>query len=248
MARTKWKKIIVAGPLIVEAVYPAIPGREQPSVRAAKRKLSSEAQQRMNQKYSWQKLELMLAANFLPGDLVVTLTYDDEHLPPRRSAAEAKLKYFRQKLSAKRRTHGKELVMFWNTESKHGDGRFHHHAVINTTGDDYNDILSAWGQGEIEISPLKIDKEHSYATLAKYMCKESRERVGQRVWSYTRNAKKFTVETFRVEADTPLNIPHGAVALEEASSRSEYGSFKYIKYYYQGSLSRRRAKRRRARK
>ena len=58
----------------------AVPVTDSPRARASKRKLSSEAQKRMNAKYSYQKLELMLAANFLPGDLVVSLTYDDRHL------------------------------------------------------------------------------------------------------------------------------------------------------------------------
>ena len=103
MAKTKWKKIIVAGPLVMETVYPGCARHDSPRARSSKRKLSSEAQKRMNAKYSYQKLELMLAANFLPGDLIVTLTYDDRHLPRSREAAKAKLKYFRQKLSAERR-------------------------------------------------------------------------------------------------------------------------------------------------
>ena len=56
----------------------------------------------MNSVYSFQKLEPVLAANFVKGDLVCTLTYDDLHLPANRKAAEAKLKYFRAKLSAER--------------------------------------------------------------------------------------------------------------------------------------------------
>ena len=95
MARSMWKKIVVAGPLVMESVYPAVSGRETQTSRGAKRRLSSEAQARMNFKNSRQKLELMLAANFLPGDLVVALTYDDAHLPATRKDAEAKVKAFR---------------------------------------------------------------------------------------------------------------------------------------------------------
>lgn len=76
MAKNKWKKMIVAGSLVVEAVYPAVPSRGTDKVRGAKRKLSSEAQRRMNLVYSKQKLKLILAANFNAGDVVCTLTYD----------------------------------------------------------------------------------------------------------------------------------------------------------------------------
>lgn len=240
MAKTKWKKIIVAGDLVVEAVYPAISRYDAPKARAEKKKLSTEAQQRMNRVYSRQKLELMLAANFKRGDLVVTLTYDDAHKPKDRKAAEAKLKYFRSKLSAARKKKHRELVMVWNTECKHGDGRYHHHAVINATKSDYALLLSLWGQGEIEIRPLQIDREKNYASLAAYMCKETPEKAGQRTWSYTRNAAKPEIETFRVEGDTTLNVPKGAMTLGEASEKNAYGSYKWVKYIVTGHCRRRK--------
>ena len=94
----KTKKIIVAGVLVREGIYSRAAGREAPKIRAAKRRASTEAQQRINARYSWEKLELMLAANFVPGDLVVTQTYDEENLPEDRAGAQAKLKKFRKKL------------------------------------------------------------------------------------------------------------------------------------------------------
>lgn len=230
MAKNKWKKIIVAGPLVMEAVYPGCGKHDSPRSRASKRRLSSEAQKRMNAKYSYQKLELMLAANFLPGDLVVSLTYDDRHLPRNREEAKAKLKYFRQKLSAARRRAGQPFVMFWNCEHVLGDGRWHHHCVINATGDDYKQLLELWGQGEIEITPLQVDKKKNYSTLAKYMCKEATEKPGQRCWSYTRGALKPEVETFRVDSDTKLQAPEGSTMIEEATDKNEFGAYQYIKY------------------
>ena len=73
----KRKKIIVAGSLVLESVYPAVNSRDRTGVRTGKHKISSEAQRRMNAIYSYQKLELLLAANFTEGDLVCTFTYDD---------------------------------------------------------------------------------------------------------------------------------------------------------------------------
>lgn len=243
----KMKKIIVAGSLVKVAIYPVSTRWDSQRARGAKKKMSSEAQKRMNAIYSWQKLELLLAANFRQGDLVLTFTYDDEHLPEDRKSAEAKLKYFRSKLSAKRRADGSDLVMFWSTENKHGDGRYHHHAVINATGDDYDIIKELWSNGSVEISKLSAVGEKSYATQARYMCKEERERLGQRSWSYTRNAKKPEVESFRVEDDTTVNAPKGSTVLEEASSKTEFGFYKYVKYMAAGwnKSAAPRAKRRR---
>lgn len=138
--------------------------------------------------------------------------------------------------------------MVWNTESKHGDGRYHHHAVINATGDDYNLILKLWGQGEVHIRPLRIDAEKNYASLAAYMCKERAEKVGQRSWSYTRNCHKPEVETFRVESDTQLQPPKGALILGEVTKRNTYGSFRWLEYIVnkapRGKRARRRAQKR----
>lgn len=242
------KKIIHAGALVIEAVYPRMDRRDSERARAAKRKASTEAQKRMNQIYSWQKLELMLAANFRPGDLVVTLTYDDAHLPESRKASELRLKYFRQQLAAHRLMTGQELVMIWNTEHKHGDGRWHHHTVLNATGDDYDLIRRLWIYGsDIEIKPLRVDKEKNYETLARYMCKEEGERLGQRKWSYTRNARKPEVETFRVEEDTTVQVPKGATEISVFSDSNQYGSARVIKYLVPGWQKRPtvRAKRRR---
>ena len=248
MAKNKMKKIIHAGALVIEAVYPRVDRRDSERARAAKRKASTEAQKRMNQIYSWQKLELMLAANFRPGDLVVTLTYDDAHLPESRKASELRLKYFRQQLAAHRLMTGQGLVMIWNTEHKHGDGRWHHHTVLNATGDDYDQIRKFWIYGsDIEIKPLRVDKEKNYETLARYMCKEEGERLGQRKWSYTRNARKPEVETFRVEEDTTVQVPKGATEISVFSDSNQYGSARVIKYLAPGWEKRPtvRAKRRR---
>ena len=248
----KWKKIIVAGPLVMETIYPAQNPRDSRTVRAGKRNLSSEAQQRMNQKYSYQKLELLLAANFVPGDLVVTLTYDDAHYPKDRKAAEAKLKYFRSKLSAARKGKDQELVMFWNTEHKHEscDGRWHHHAVINSTGDDYERIRELWTNGtDIEIKPLRVDREKNYETLARYMAKEDRDKLGQRSWSYTRNAKKPEVDSFRIPNDEGLTPPKGCTVLMDTGDVcTAYGHYRYLKYLNKGWISAPRPRARRRRK
>ena len=227
----KTKKIVSAGPLVLEAVYPRGAAHDAPPIRAGKRKLSTEAQQRMNAKYSYRKLELMLAANSLPGDLIVTLTYDNEHAPPTRQEAVARLKKFRAQLTKARKARGCSLVMIWATENVFDQGRWHHHAVINASGADFDEIRRCWPYGSnVEIEKLKIDKNHSYEGIARYMCKEARERPGLRSWSYTRNCRHPEIETFPVPDDTPLQAPKGATIYEEATERNDYGSFRFVKY------------------
>lgn len=227
----KTKKIVVAGMLVQEAVYSRAAGHESAKVRAAKRKASTEAQQRINARYSWQKLELMLAANFLPRDLFVTLTFDDEHLPKTRKEAAARLKTFRTRLTEIRTDQRQETRMIWTIENASGGGRWHVHLAVNATGDDFGDIVRCWTFGsEIEIRRLQVDRKKNYETLARYMCKEARERPGLRSWSYTRSCRKPEVETFAVPDDTEVAAPEDATVLAEASMRTEYGEFVYVKY------------------
>ncbi len=230
----KFRKIVEAGPLVVETIYPAPNPRDTPEVRAGKKRLSSQAQQRMNQIYAWQKLELLIAANFRQRDLWVTLTYDDGHLPGSRGEAVRRFNAFIRRLRKARGRHGQVLRYIYCTEGRHGDGRFHHHLLINATGDDFRQLAGLWGNGQVDIRRFRVDKEKNYETLAKYMCKEQRDKPGQRLWSGSKNLARPRAECFRVPDDTPLDMPRGATPLAEASERNSYGVFKYIKYLMPG--------------
>lgn len=227
----KTRKIITAGPLVVEAIYPRGSAHDSPRTRAGKRKLSSEAQKRLNAKHSYQKLELLLAANFGPGDWVVTFTYDEEHLPGSRAQAVARLKELRRRLARQRREHGQELRMVWNTENVFELGRWHHHVVINSCSEDFALLRELWPWGtNIEIQKLQIDRDHSYEAIARYLCKEQRERPCLRSWSYTRSCRQPEIETMPVPDDTPLQPPKGATVYEDARHANEFGSWRVVKY------------------
>ena len=227
----KTKKIISAGPLVIEAIYPRGTAHDAPRIRAGKKKLSSEAQKRMNAKHSYQKLELLLAANFVPGDWLVTFTYAPEALPETRAQANARLREFRRRLAARRKRHGRELRMVWATENVFDQGRWHHHAVLNNAGEDFAELRALWTWGsDVEISVLRIDRDHSFEAVARYLCKEARERPGLRSWSYTRSCRQPEVETFPVPDDTPLQPPKGATVYEDARHQNEFGSWRVVKY------------------
>lgn len=250
----KFKKIIVAGPLVVECVYPAPNPRDGMGVRQGKKALSSEAQRRMNLKYAYQKLELKIAANFGPRDIYATLTYDDAHLPRSREEALRIVRAFIKRLRDARKEKRQELRYIYVTEHKHGDGRWHHHVLLNATGDDYDLMRHLWGQGGVEFKSLRVDREKNYETLARYFCKEQRDKVGQQLWSGSRNLRKPEKECFRVPNDTPLSVPESAALTFEDTGdvSTAYGHYRYIKYLAAGWETtigpRPKAKRRRRRK
>ncbi len=249
----KYKRIITAGPLVIEAVYPAPHPRDSVGARAGKKALSSEAQQRMNLKYAYQRLELLLAANFGERDLYITLTYDDDHLPASRKEAQRRIQAFIRKLRAARQALGLAVKYIYVTEHKHGDARWHHHMVLNATGDDYALVSRLWDQGGAEYKQIRVDRDKNYETLARYLCKEQREKLGLRLWSCSRNLAKPERECLRVPNDTPLEPPpkeRATLLMDTGNVQTPYGHYRYVKYLVNGWScgERPKAKRRRRRR
>lgn len=240
----RWKKTITAGDLVMEAIYPRINPADAPKVRAEKKRMSSEAQSRMNFKYSWQKLMLMLAANFRTGDLVATLTFADDKRPDTRQGCATAMKRFRARIKkVYRNARLPEPVIVWAMENRHDVGRWHIHAVISARGKDFKLIQACWPEGKAHIEKLLIDKDHGYYEgIARYLCKEYPEKVGQRAWSYTRNAKHPERDTQRIDDGAPMRAPRGATITEEVSAHTDYGRYYYVCYLLPGWDRRKRAK------
>lgn len=256
---SKFKRIIVAGPLVVEAVYPAPHPKDGRAVREGKKSLSSQAQQMINLKYAYQKLELLIAANFGRKDIYATLTYDNAHLPDNRKEAMHRVDLFLRRLRKARKSKDQELRYIYNTEHKHRhensymDGRWHHHILINSTGEDYDLIRRLWGQGNVEFRSIRVDKEKHFESLARYFCKEPREKPGDCLWSSSRFLRKPERECFRVPDDTPLKMPPESRCIRLADTgdvKTAYGHYRYIKYIAKDGILRHRprAKRRRRKK
>ena len=254
-------KITAAGPLFVEALYPRARRSDTPRQRAEKRKASSEAQRRMNRIYSYQQLELTLAANFpTPGSAhVVVLTFDDAHMPRSRREAQRRFKYFLKRLREAYRAAGlPDPVVFWAPEAlTSATGRWHFHTVISNTGRDLDLIRRCWIYGsDIEADKLRVDAEKNHETLARYMTKELREcqdyddKPGLHGWSCTRNAKRPETETVTVPDDFKLEAPEGSTVIVNERRSTEWASWHVIKYRFGGAGFDRppRAKRRRARR
>ena len=180
MAKTKRLKTVRAGRLVFAACSTqARPGDSQ-HARAAKSKCSSLARQRLNFRYAWQKLRLLLAANFGRGDLWVTLTYDDEHLPPNRKDATRQVTAFLDRMRDARKRQGTVLKYCYSTHEIQEDGsrRLHHHMVLNASGDgkDIALIRRLWGNGSnIEVVLLgnaEMYRNDDMLELAQYMLHE----------------------------------------------------------------------------
>lgn len=234
----KRKKTITAGRLVIGVAYTVATLQDGPKERADKTKMSSAARDLINLRYSWQKLEVLLAANFTRRDLFITLTYGDDHTPANRAEGVKRVKKFLTLLRAARRKRGQTLTYIYVTEQLSAEGgRLHHHLVINGTGDDYETIRSLWAWGDmVEIAPLEVGgNDDGYAALAKYLTKEPLEcgksEVGARTWVPSLGLVRPKPETAELSDNETIAAPPGAYILSApAPSRNEFGEYTYIKY------------------
>lgn len=226
-------KRIRAGRLVREVLWtPAFPS-DNPKTRAEKTRCSTEARRKINDRTSWQKLKTVLATNFSGSDIVMTATYDDRHIPYNRDDARMRLSRFLRALRKQRREHGQELRYVYCTEDKHGDGRLHHHIVLNGTGEDFAVLRSLWTYGQnLHFELLDI---YGYEELARYLTKEAREFghawVGARSWVGSRNLKKPEIMPSEwVSGSVRLQPPQNAHVLSTESFENSWGRFAYVEY------------------
>ena len=224
-------KIVQAGSLWMAVQYTAIHGSDPGQRREMKSMISTPARESLNAKLSWQRLMLILAANFRSTDLVVTLTYRDANLPRHREEAIRRMKYFIRLLRKARKARGDPLKYVYTTEGYHSAGRLHHHLIINATGDDYEMIRELWHRNgdNVDFEPFGRDGPERWG---KYLTKEPREKgrrhVGDRTWSASRNMLKPEIDSRFVTQGTALTPPPGAFVLDKTECENCYGRFCHI--------------------
>ena len=247
-------KMITAGRLVWAAIYTTPTAGDTGRARAQKQRASTAAREKLNARTSFQKLERALAANFDDGDLFLTLTYDDKHLPESRDRAVRKVRAFLSKLRAARKARGQPLHYIYVTEGCCPGGRFHHHLVLNATGDDLEEIRRLWIYGDnVELRRLTFGREHTYEDLASYLTKEPREwghpQVGERTWTPSLGLARPEPETDSVPDYMTLTAPPEALVLQcEGPIRNGYGEYAWLKYLLPRNNKRKRPRSRRRRK
>ena len=228
MAKAR-RKIVIAGRLWLAVQYSTAYSPSKATRREIKAMISTPARESLNARTSWQKLMLVLAANFRREDLVVTLTYRDGQLPKHREEANKRLSYFVRLLRQQRKSRGAPLVAVKITEGYHTGGRLHHHLIINGTGADFHEIRQLWKRWGDDVD-FEIFGTDGPERWARYLTKEPREQgrrhVGDRTWTTTRNVKKPVVlPTEYVSQASALLPPPGSVILDRTECQNGFGSF-----------------------
>lgn len=237
-------KVISAGCITEMSGCRIIQKSDSAQARAAKKECSTLSRKLTNHRTMQRALYFLMAANFKLTDLFLTLTFDDANLPRTRKEAMKAVEKFVKLLRKHRATRGQELLYIYCIESKHGEGRYHIHMIVNSTGNDVEPLCSLWDGGMVDWEYIGWSKERGklrprgvagYKILARYMTKEVQP-VGARNYSGSKNLVRPTV-TVRFMSEEEITerrlteIPDGCEQLGRTEFRNEYGRFWYVSYY-----------------
>lgn len=225
----KVRRIATAGPLTIETIYPAPRPRESYAARQGRYHVTSQAMQLFNIRYAYQRLELQLAANIRPGDWKVVLTYRPERLPKSRDAAK---KDFAAFIRRYRNARKEEFCYFYRLEHKHKAGNQYHFHIYMTAGrETAAEVAAIWGNGQVYLDKIVIDADNTYEQLAKYIVKETPDKLGQHLYDHSHHIKKPDYERVFVPDDSQLIPPNGSMVLYDTGRvDTMYGSRRTIKY------------------
>ena len=159
---------------------------QQKRTRASRQFETSLVREAVNIKTACMRLEFLLYANFALDDWFVTLTYDEDFLPPNYETARKNQPAYFRKLRQARREEDLPFDYVYVMEGLHGDHRIHHHFVTKRApGNDIALFRELWGKGFVDVQT--IEEFGGYRAVAQYMTKEPRKtgklRVGARMWT-----------------------------------------------------------------
>lgn len=211
------KKEEACGRLYLAYQYSAgVLRRQNPRERAARRRITSEAKEKINQMNRKTGLMKLLAANFRSGrDLFIYLGW--AHEPSEREDAQA-LKSFHRRLRRLYEKADKPYKYILVTETHARDGspaRLHHHLILRgISGRDRRMIQAAWPHGDVDVRSLR-ELTDNFEDTCRYLLKE-RKPKGRRAYSTSSNLKR-PPEPLRRRASerADLALPPGVKLVRE---------------------------------
>lgn len=180
-------KEITAGDQFEIEIYPQFKSMDEvPEAGRRIKKDNSKAQKNLNDKNARKYVERLINQNFTNRDIWMTLTYDNEHLPPDGDidAAIKNMQKFIRRVNYQRKKRGLPNAKYvYVTEyNQNADIRWHHHIVMD--GDmDMESVEACWQQSSRnEIRRLQKD-EYGLSGMAKYLVKEKERIKSEKRWN-----------------------------------------------------------------
>ena len=181
------EKRYVCGEYLDVFIYPVFETGKHSEGKRVKRKPSTKAQEKLNQRHREEKLARLLHANFTPEDLEIHLTYKAQ--PEDDEEAKKHLQNFIRRVKRYIAKNGLgELKYIAITERGKRGGRYHHHVTISVEKGIDRDVLEQlWtdveGHGYANSRRLQFNEE-GLEGLARYVVKSP---AGKKAWTASRN-------------------------------------------------------------
>lgn len=180
-------KEITAGNQFEIEIYPQFKSMDEvPAESRQIKKDNSRAQKNLNNKNARKYVERLINQNFTNNDIWITLTYDDEHLPPDGDidAAIKNMQKFIRRVNYQRKKRGLPNTKYvYVTEySAKATIRWHHHIVMDGAMD-METVEGCWKQSSRnEIRRLQED-ENGLSGMANYLVKEKERIKSEKRWN-----------------------------------------------------------------
>ena len=211
-------KEIKAGEQFEAEIYPQFRSMDEvPKEGRRIRRDNSKAQRNLNDKNARKYVERLINANFGDGDIWMTLTYDDAHLPPDGDidAAVGNMQKYIKRVNYQRNKRGlpKANYVYVTEYNENAKIRWHYHIVMDGALD-MDTVEKCWGKGgRNEVRRLKKD-ENGLSGMANYIVKERKRIRSERRW----NSSKGLI-------DPDIRVVHSK------QPEKGKGSYKKIKKY-----------------
>lgn len=165
-----------------------LPAYIKPFKRKRKVRESTPAQKNLNNKRAKRYLVRLVHNNFDSNDLLVDLTYDQDHLPKDKSGVLKDVRNYIRRLQRIRSNEGlpklKYIYVISSSDQEGKPVRFHVHMIINNMD---RDVAEAkWGKGFADASRLQFD-ETGITGRTLYMFRQTKN---ERSWNCSTGLKK----------------------------------------------------------
>ena len=176
------EKKYVCGEYLDVFIYPVFEAGAPSGGKRVKRKPSTEAQKKLNQRHREEKLVRLLHANFTPNDLGIHLTYKGAQPGSDEEAARNLRNFIRRVKRMRKKLDLPPLKYIAVTERGKRGGRYHHHVTLSG-GIDRDELEELWNYGYANSRRLKFTEE-GLAGLGHYIVKSP---VGKKAWTASKN-------------------------------------------------------------
>ncbi|MBR1810777.1 MAG: hypothetical protein IJ766_03880 [Clostridia bacterium] len=174
-------------------IIPCIGGRQTPEQNRRRKRHteSTPAQKNLNDERSKRYLMWLIKKNFSYGDLHITLSYDDAHIPNSKEAANREVKNFMRRVKYWLKKNGISVknfkyVIITAVYSADGEPARVHHHILTSKIHDRDAIEDLWHCGAANADRIR-NFYNSINKLAGYVAKQT---SGDKRWFASKNLSK----------------------------------------------------------